>query len=109
MIDIKDKITNDEKINIIIGGYLGIDMCDEYNLKLYVLKEIYEYLNDLIKENNMIVDINEKFEELKKTSDRNKITSAIIVCNKLKLPIDLSIILKRKLKELGQYDNFERG
>ncbi len=81
-------------------------MMDEYKLKLYALKDIYNYLESIIKDNKLKINIKDKIKQQKSTTDRNKITSALIICNKLELPIELTIMLKKKLKELGQFDNF---
>ena len=51
----------------LIGGYYGVSLIDEYELKVYVLKEIENYINDWLKSNDLgDVDIKEINDEMTK-------------------------------------------
>ena len=46
----KDNTLKDQ-FNYLVGGYFGIREMDEYELKVYILKEVEEYIRELVLKN----------------------------------------------------------
>ena len=84
-------------VNLLISGYLGVMEMDEYVLKTYVLKDINDHLNNYINKNNLTVDIDSKKKELMSTPLKAKLQDSLLVLNKINGPMELKIIIKRKI------------
>ena len=41
----------EDQFRLLVGGYYGVLEMDEYDLKLYVLKDIEDYIRDFIRLN----------------------------------------------------------
>ena len=88
----------------LVGGYFGVSMIDEYPIKEYVLIDILNYIKDYKSTNNIDID---EFEYIKDNySDRTKLQDALLLLNKMEASMDLVLMVKNKLKELGKRDNF---
>lgn len=85
----------------LVGGYYGISLMDEYPLKEYILDDIKNYINDFVEENPINdFDYEEEANKVKDTvSDRVKLQDALLVLNRINGPIDLVLLVKKKLKE----------
>lgn len=99
--------SNEEIINTyryLVGGYFGVSMIDEYSIKEYVLLDILKYIKDYKITNNLEID---EFEYIRDNySDRTKLQDALLLLNKMNASMDLVLMVKNKLKELGKRDNF---
>lgn len=99
--------SNEEIINTyryLVGGYFGVSMIDEYSIKEYVLLDILKYIKDYKMTNNLEID---EFEYIRDNySDRTKLQDALLLLNKMNSSMDLVLMVKNKLKELGKRDNF---
>lgn len=91
-------MTNEEMLNIFIGGYFGIAEMDEYALKVYVLKEIESYIKA-----HLIIDFDdeEHVEMIKKLPLKRKLQDSLLVVRKLDLPLELELAIKKRLKQIG--------
>ena len=68
----------------LIGGYYGVSLIDEYELKVYVLKDIEKYINDFINENKIDIDIEIEKEVIKKEfSLRTKLQDSLDILPKI--------------------------
>lgn len=86
----------------LVGGYYGVTYMDEYPLKVYVLKDIENYIRDFV-EINPIDDFNyqeEAFEVEEKTSIITKLQDALLVLNKINASMELVILVKQRIKQL---------
>lgn len=99
--------SNEEIINTyryLVGGYFGVSMIDEYSIKEYVLLDILKYIKDYKITNNLEID---EFEYIRDNyGDRTKLQDALLLLNKMNASMDLVLMVKNKLKELGKRDNF---
>ena len=85
----------------LVGGYYGVELMDEYNLKEYVMKDIKDYIEDFI-EVNPINDFDYKMEAEKvknEVIDKVKLQDALIVLNKINASMDLILLIKKRLKK----------
>ena len=86
----------------LIGGYFGVEEMDEYKTKEYILKEIREYIDDYLKNNNADFDVEAEYEDVNKNvSLETKLHDALLVLPKIDAPIDLILLVKDKIKELN--------
>lgn len=84
----------------LVGGYYGVNLIDEYPLKVYILKDIENYIKDFLKDN----PINE-FDYQKEASNikdnmpiKTKLQDALIVLQMIDAPMELVFIIKKRLK-----------
>ena len=96
-----------DQFKYLVGGYYGITYMDDYPLKVYVLKDIENYIKDFI-EINPIDNFNYK-EEAKKyeeeLSEITKLQDALLVLNKINASMELVLLVKKRLKKLNQQKN----
>lgn len=95
----------DDRIKYMISGYYGIKTLDSYPRKLFILKEIEEHIKDYLKKNKVEgYDYKKLAEELKNRSLKEKLQDSLILINEMNGPIDLTIIIKRMVKDLRMND-----
>lgn len=86
----------------LIGGYFGVEEMDEYKTKEYVLKDIKEYIDHFLKSNIIDFDIEKEYEDVNKNvSLDTKLHDALLVLPKINAPIELTLLIKDKIKELN--------
>lgn len=87
-----------------VSAYFGVREMDEYDLKVYVLKDIENYIKDFI-EVNPIDNYNYKkiSEEIdKEVPLKTKLQDALLVLNKINGPIELILLIKKRIKKLNK-------
>lgn len=96
-----------DQFKYLVGGYYGITYMDDYPLKVYVLKDIENYIKDFI-EINPIDNFDYK-EEAKKYEEElteiTKLQDALLVLNKINASMELVLLVKKRLKKLNQQKN----
>lgn len=86
----------------LIGGYFGVEEMDEYKTKEYVLKDIKEYIYHFLNSNIIDFDIEKEYEDVNKNvSLDTKLHDALLVLPKINAPIELTLLIKDKIKELN--------
>ena len=90
--------TLEEKLNLLVEAYYGLLEMDEYDLKEYELKRLKDEIDNFINEYNIN---NTNYESAKNNvSLRTKLQSLLIVLNKNNGPLELILLVKRRLKEI---------
>ena len=91
----------------LVGGYYGVLLIDEYPIKEFMLEEIKSYINDFINTNDLTnYDLRKEEEIIKDYSDRLKLQDALLLLQLMNGPMDLVLLVKKYLKQLGKKDNF---
>ena len=100
-------MTLQDEFKDLVGGYYGIMEMDEYDLKVYVLKDIENYIRDFLSENPIYnFDYKKEAEYIKDTmSLRTKLQDSLLVLYKINASMDLVFMVKRRLKELDLNKN----
>ncbi len=84
----------------LVGGYFGVNLIDEYPLKIYILKDIENYIKDFLRDNK--IDNFNYLEEAMKIKDKmsvkTKLQDALIVLQMINAPMELVFIIKKRLK-----------
>lgn len=92
-----------DEFKYLVGGYYGIREMDEYDLKIYVLKDIENYIRDYIETNP--IDNYDYKKEAEKINDelslKTKLQDSLLVLNKIDAPIKLILMVKQRLKAMG--------
>ncbi|MBQ8132498.1 MAG: hypothetical protein IJ193_08410 [Bacilli bacterium] len=94
----------ENQFRYLVGGYYGVRLMDEYPLKEYILKDIENYIRDVI-EVNPIEDFNyrEEANNVRDTvSDKVKLQDALLVLNLMNGPMDLVFMIKDRLKKYSK-------
>lgn len=91
-----------DQYKLLVLGYYGVLSLDEYDLKVYVLKDIEEYIKTFI-EINPIRDFDYKRaaeEFVEEASLKTKLQDALIVLHKIKADMEVVLLVKKHLKEI---------
>ncbi len=91
-----------DEFKCMIGAYYGVRSMDEYDLKVYVLKDIENYIKDFISNNN-INDYNyEEESEIinKELSLKTKLQDSLIILQRMDASMELILLIKRKLRQI---------
>lgn len=94
----------ENQFRYLVGGYYGVRLMDEYPLKEYILKDIENYIRDVI-EVNPIENFNyrEEANNVRDTvSDKVKLQDALLVLNLMNGPMDLVFMIKDRLKKYSK-------
>lgn len=95
-------MTLEDEFKYLVGGYFGVREMDNYDLKVYVLEDIENYIRYFI-EINPIDDYDYKSEAIKindTMSLKTKLQDSLIVLNKINAPMELIFLVKARLEEM---------
>lgn len=96
-------MNNEEIINMyrmIVSAYYGMQMMDEYDLKVYVLKNIDDYRRSFIKENNLKLDFTKEDELVEDRTTKSKLQDTLIVLNKINASMEIIHLVKERLNRI---------
>ena len=96
-------MNNEEIINMyrmIVSAYYGMQMMDEYDLKVYVLKNIDDYRKSFIKENNLKLDFAKEDELVEERTTKSKLQDTLIVLNKINASMEIIHLVKERLNRI---------
>lgn len=101
-----DIMNLEDEFKYLVGGYFGVREMDNYDLKVYVLEDIENYIRDYIA-NNPIDNFNYK-EEANKICDemsiKTKLQDSLLVLNKINAPMELVFLIKARLEEMKKIE-----
>lgn len=100
-------MTLKDEFKYLVGGYYGIVEMDEYDLKVYVLKDIENYIRDYFRDNPISnFSYEEEALKIKDTmSLKTKLQDSLLVLYKINADMDLVFMVKKRLKELDKEIN----
>lgn len=100
-------MTLKDEFKYLVGGYYGIVEMDEYDLKVYVLKDIENYIRDYFRDNPISnFAYKKEAENIKDTmSLKTKLQDSLLVLYKINADMDLVFMVKQRLKELDKEIN----
>ena len=94
-------MTLEDSYRLLYSGYLGIREMDEYTSKEYILKQVLDYINDFKNRYKLGLNYQEINDELDKQDLVRKLQDSILVLNMIDGPLELKLLIRKKLKELG--------
>ncbi len=92
----------EDQFKYIVGAYYGVREMDEYPLKVYVLKDIENYLKDFL-DNNPIPNFDYRHKALEieeKMSLKTKLQDALLVLYKIDASLELIALVKKRIKRI---------
>ena len=94
-------MTLEEEFRLLVSGYYGIYEMDEYDLKVYVLKDIENYIHDFIQQYPLTsFPYQDIAQEVEKNPLKTKLQDALLVLNKIKAPMELTLLVRNRLIEM---------
>lgn len=91
----------DDRFKYLVGGYFGIKTMDEYSSKLYVLKDVEDYIRKYVNLSDSNVDYKSIAEEIKnRESLKEKLQDSLILLQEINGPMELVLMIKLKIKEI---------
>ena len=100
----------ENQFKLLVGGYFGVLELDNYDLKVYILKDIEEYIRNFIMV-NPIPRYNYKEKALEYKDNlalKTKVQDALIVLHKIEAPMEVVLLMKAKLKKIEQEEKRQR-
>lgn len=100
----------ENQFKLLVGGYFGVLELDNYDLKVYILKDIEEYIRNFIMVNPIPhYNYKEKTLEYKDSlALKTKVQDALIVLHKIEAPMEVVLLMKAKLKKIEQEEKRQR-
>lgn len=94
-------MTLEEEYRLLVSGYYGIYDMDEYELKVYVLKEIENYIKEFVKEYSLTnYNYLQVAEEIEKEPLKIKLQDSLLVLHKIKGPLELILLIQNRLNDM---------
>lgn len=91
----------EEEFKLLVSGYYGVYEMDEYQSKVYVLKDIEDYIKEFIEEYRIPnYDYKEVAEEIEKEPLKTKLQDSLLILNKVKAPLELTLLIRNRLNEM---------
>ena len=95
-------MTLEETYRMLYSGYLGVSEMDEYSSKEYVLKDIEKCIEEHINTYKINLDFDNIKMDLEKQDLIRKLQDAILVLNMINGPLELKLLIRNKISELGK-------
>lgn len=91
----------EEEFKLLVSGYYGVYEMDEYKLKVYILKDIEDYIKEFIEEYRIPnYDYKEVAEEIEKEPLKTKLQDSLLILNKVKAPLELTLLIRNRLNDM---------
>lgn len=93
-----------DQYRCLVECYYGIIEMDEYDLKIYVLKEVEDLIRNFVNEyKDSKFNYEKEAEYIKDNVDvKTKLQSSLIVLNKINASMELILLIKKKIKKLKE-------
>lgn len=92
-------MTLEDNFKLLVSGYYGVSEMDEYPLKVYILKDIEEYVKDFVKQ-YPLSSYKQLAEEIENTPLKTKLQDSLLVLNRIKAPLELTLLIRNRLNEM---------
>lgn len=94
-------MTLEDQVRILIGGYFGILEMDEYDLKVYILKEVEMHIRKFLEVNEISnFPDKEEIERIKEIPLKRKLQDSLLVLKNINGPLELNLLIQKRLKQL---------
>lgn len=99
----------DDRFKYLVSGYYGIKAMDEYSSKLYILKDVENYIKRYVELSDPLVNYKKIAEEIKNNSSlKEKLQDSLILLHDINGPMELVIMIKQRIKEI-KYNEYHRS
>ena len=95
-------MTLEDEYRYLVCAYYGIREMDEYDLKVYILEDIENYIKDFINTNEIHnFDYRKEAEKVNdETSLKVKLQDSLLVLPKIDAPMELVFLVKQRLEQI---------
>lgn len=94
-------MTLEEEFRLLVSGYYGIYEIDEYELKVYILKKLENYIKEFIHEYPIANgNYSQIAEEIEKEPLKVKLQDSLLILNKIKGPLELNLLIQKRLNDM---------
>ena len=83
----------EEQFQYLVGGYFGVELLDEYDLKIYLLKDIEKYIIDFLNANPI--------KDFDYINEAKKIKDALLILNLMDVQMQVIFLIKKRLKKMN--------
>lgn len=97
-------MTLEDQFKYFVSAYYGIIEMDDYDLKVYILKDIENHIKNFLAINPIPnYDYRKEAEKIKdEESLKSKLQDALSFLNKIDGPLDLKIMLKERIHKMSK-------
>lgn len=92
-------MTLEQEFKILVSGYYGVYEMDQYKSKMYVLKDLEEYIRSFVK-TYPLSNYKDIASEIENEPLKTKLQDALLVLNKVKAPLELTLMIRNRLNEM---------
>lgn len=99
-----NEIKYDDDIKYMCSGYVGIKSLDDYERKVYILRDARKYIDSYVEDSDF-KDFNFEdfcFQMEKEYSHLEHLQDALLLINAMNGPVDLILLIKPKIAKLKQ-------
>ncbi len=95
-----------DEYKYLVAAYYGIQEMDEYDLKVYLLKEIENYIKYFVQENRILdFDYKEEAELVKDTYPLiTKLHDSLLILPRIDAPLEIILLVKKRIKLLKEQE-----
>ena len=94
-------MTLEDTFKLLVSGYYGIYEMDEYSSKAYTLNNLEKYIRDFVEQYYLTnYDYRKVAEEIEQESLKTKLQDSLLILNKIKAPLELSLLIRNRLNEM---------
>ena len=96
-----NKITLLEELRLYLGAYYGVLEMDEYGTKVYILKDIENYIRNFVKVNSFQnIDYGKECQIIENLPLKRKLQDSLYLLARMNAPMDLILLIKKKIKDI---------
>ena len=91
----------EDEFRLLVGAYYGVLEMDEYQSKVYILKEIEDDIRNFVKTYPFShFDYQREINIIEKLPLKRKLQDSLILLNRINAPLELTLLMRKKLEEL---------
>jgi hypothetical protein len=97
-----NNIKYDDNIKYMVSGYLGIKSLDEYERKVYILRDARKFIDSYVEDSDFEDFVFDKYCDFidKEYTYLEHLQDALLLINAMNGPVDLILLIKPKIARL---------
>ena len=97
-------MTLEDQYRMIVGAYYGVREMDEYEVKVFILNQLENYVKEFVSINPISnFDYKKEAVSIENTiSLKRKLQDALLVLPSIQAPLELMLLIKKRLRNLNE-------
>lgn len=97
-------MTLEDQYRMIVGAYYGVREMDEYEVKVFILNQLENYVKEFVSINPISnFDYKKEAVSMENTiSLKRKLQDALLVLPSIQAPLELILLIKKRLRNLNE-------